>query len=41
MGALQVVVDSNRLGSGDRNILADDLARMRDFRLRHDQFGAR
>jgi hypothetical protein len=41
MGALQVVVDSNRLGSRDRSILTDDLARMHDFRIRHDQFGAR
>jgi hypothetical protein len=41
MGALQVVVSSNRLGPRDRDILTDDLARMRDFRIRHDQFGAR
>lgn len=39
--ALQGVVDSNRLGPQDRDVLADDLARMRDFRMRHDQFGAR
>jgi hypothetical protein len=41
IGALQVVVSSNRLGPRDRQILSDDLARMRDFRIRHDQFGAR
>jgi hypothetical protein len=41
MGALQVVVDANRLGPRDRQILTDDLARMRDFRIRHDQYGAR
>jgi len=41
MGALQVVVDANRLGPRDRQILTDDLARMRDFRVRHDQYGAR
>jgi hypothetical protein len=39
--ALQVVVSSNRLGPRDREILSDDLARMRDFRIRHEQFGAR
>ena len=41
MGALEVVVSSNRLGPRDRQILSDDLTRMRDFRIRHDQFGAR
>lgn len=41
MGALQVVVSSNRLGVRDRQVLTDDLTRMRDFRIRHDQFGAR
>ena len=41
MGALQVVVQTNRLGARDREILTDDLARMSDFRVRHDQFGAR
>ncbi len=41
MGALQMVVSSNRLGPRDRDVLADDLARMRQFRMRHEQFGAR
>jgi uncharacterized protein YfkK (UPF0435 family) len=41
MRALQMVVSSNRLGSRDRDVLADDLARMREFRMRHEQFGAR
>jgi len=41
MGALEVVVSSNRLGPRDRQILTEDLTRMRDFRIRHDQFGAR
>lgn len=41
IGALQVVLNSNRLASRDRDVLADDLVRMRDFRLRHDQYGAR
>ena len=41
MGALQMVVSSNRLGPRDREVLADDLTRMREFRVRHDQFGAR
>ncbi len=40
MGALQVVLSSNRLGSRDRDVLTDDLTRMRDFRARHDQYGA-
>jgi hypothetical protein len=41
MGALQVVIGANRLRSGDRDILTDDLTRMRDFRIRHDRYGAR
>ena len=41
MGALQMVVSSNRLGVRDREVLTDDLARMREFRMRHEQFGAR
>ena len=41
IGALQMVVSSNRLGPADRDVLTDDLARMREFRTRHDQFGAR
>jgi hypothetical protein len=41
IGALQVVLRSNRLANRDRDILNDDLSRMRDFRIRHDQYGAR
>ena len=41
MGALQMVVNSNRLGVRDREVLTDDLMRMREFRTRHEQFGAR
>jgi len=41
MGALQMVVSSNRLGPRDRDVLTDDLSRMREFRMRHEQFGAR
>jgi len=41
MGALQTVLNSNRLSPRDRDVLADDLSRMRDFRNRHEQYGAR
>ena len=41
IGALRVVVESNRLGLRDRNILSDDLVRLREFRIRHDEYGAR
>ena len=41
MGALQVVLGSNRLGARDFDVLSDDMDRMRDFRVRHDQYGAR
>jgi len=41
IGALDVVLSSNRLASRDRDVLADDLVRLRDFRVRHDQYGAR
>ena len=41
IGALQTVVQANRMSPDDRAILNDDLARMRDFRIRHDEFGAR
>lgn len=40
-GALQRVVADNRLSRRDRDILADDLDRLRDFRARHDSYGAR
>ena len=38
--ALQTVVDGNRLSPRDRAMLTDDLNRMRDFRARHDDYGA-
>jgi len=38
---LQAVVQGNRLAPRDRDMLTDDLNRMRDFRVRHDQYGAR
>lgn len=41
MAALQAVVQGNRLAPRDRSMLTDDLSRMRDFRVRHDQYGAR
>jgi uncharacterized protein YfkK (UPF0435 family) len=41
VGALRQVVESNRLDPRDRDVLSDDLARMREFRTRHDEFGAR
>jgi hypothetical protein len=41
MESLQAVVQGNRLAPRDRDMLMDDLSRMRDFRARHDQYGAR
>ena len=41
IGAMQRVVADNRLSRRDRDILADDLDRLRDFRVRHDYYGAR
>ena len=41
MGAMQRVVQDNRLSRRDRDILGDDLDRLRDFRSRHDYYGAR
>ena len=41
MASLQAVVQGNRLAPRDRDMLTDDLSRMRDFRARHDQYGAR
>lgn len=38
--ALQAVVEGNRLAPRDRAVLTDDLNRMRDFRARHDDYGA-
>jgi hypothetical protein len=39
--ALQRVVSDNRLGGRDREILSDDLNRLREFRERHAEWGAR
>ena len=39
--ALQRVVQDNRMPARDRDVLADDLNRLRDFRARHDSYGAR
>jgi hypothetical protein len=41
LGALDVVLRSNRLRPDDRQVLSDDMAHMRDFRARHEQYGAR
>jgi uncharacterized protein YfkK (UPF0435 family) len=41
IGAMQVVLQNNRLAGDERTMLTDDLARMRDFRIRHDDYGAR
>jgi hypothetical protein len=41
MAALSSVVQNNRLSERDRDILNDDLRRMREFRERHDEWGAR
>jgi hypothetical protein len=41
INAMQRVVSDNRLSDRDRSILNDDLARLRQFRERHDEWGAR
>lgn len=41
IGAMQVVLQNNRLDQRDRAILQDDVSRMQDFRAQHDQYGAR
>ena len=41
VAAMQRVVNDNRLSDRDRSILNDDLARLRQFRERHDEWGAR
>jgi len=41
IGAMQAVLQNNRLAGDERAMLTDDLARMRDFRVRHDDYGAR
>ncbi len=41
ISAMQRVVDSNKLSSRDRDMLSDDLARMRDYREHHDSWDRR
>jgi hypothetical protein len=41
IGAIQRVVSDNRLSGRDRDILNDDLNRLREFRERHNDWGAR
>lgn len=41
LGALGSVVQNNRLSPRDRDVLNDDLRRMREFRDHHDDYGAR
>lgn len=41
IAAMQRVVDDNRLTRRDRDLLTDDVNRMRDFRARHSSYGAR
>lgn len=41
MRALRNVVRDNRMAPRDRDMLSDDLNRLRDFRERHESYGAR
>ncbi len=41
MDALSSVLQSNRLSGRDRDVLADDLNRMREFREHHEEWGGR
>ena len=41
VNALRAVVAENRMSPRDRDILSDDLNRLREFRERHDDYGAR
>ena len=41
IGTLQRVVSDNRLSDRDRDILNNDVARLREFRERHNDWGAR
>jgi hypothetical protein len=41
IGTLQRVVDSNKLSPRDRDMLADDLGRIRQYRDHHDEWGNR
>ena len=39
IAGLQRIVDSNRLTPRDRDMIADDLSRLRDYREHHDTWG--
>ncbi|HTA68516.1 MAG TPA: hypothetical protein VK776_09570 [Bryobacteraceae bacterium] len=41
IAAMDRVVRDNRLSRNDRDILTDDLSRLREFRARHNDYGAR
>lgn len=41
IGGLQRVVDSNRLSARDRDVLSDDMARLRDYREHHENWERR
>jgi hypothetical protein len=41
MTALRAVVEENRLSGRDRDVLSDDLNRLRDFHEHHEDYGAR
>jgi hypothetical protein len=41
IAAMDRVVRDNRLSRMDRDVLADDLSRLREFRARHNDYGAR
>jgi len=41
IGAMQRVVADNRLSPRDRDVLNDDLQRLRDYREHHDRWGRR
>lgn len=41
MEALTAVLQNNRLSARDRDVLTDDLSRMRQFREHHEEWGAR
>lgn len=39
--AVQGVIDSNKLSGRDRDMLADDVSRMRDYREHHENWDRR
>ena len=41
IGALQRVIDSNKLSSRDRDVLSDDMARLREYREHHENWERR